>query len=73
MALFHCKAFLRSRLASVSPALDLKYLSVMILYKTTLNPVWYLTEEMVVLFFLSNVLTLSNLIQLAGKLQKNLK
>ncbi len=61
VALFHSQAFLKSRLASISPALDLKYLSSMSLFKSEneeaagiainsiLNHLWYLTEELVVL------------------------
>ena len=60
IGLFHSKAFLQSRLATISPALDLKYLSMMSLYKkendiaataaikAILNHLWYLTEELVV-------------------------
>ncbi|KAI9553808.1 hypothetical protein GHT06_019076 [Daphnia sinensis] len=60
-ALFHSAAFLKSRLSSISPALDLNYLSMMHLYKeenpaaakiaieSVLKHLWYLTEEVVVL------------------------
>lgn len=61
IALFHSAAFLKSRLSSISPALDLNYLSMMHLYKeenpaaaefaidSVLKHLWYLTEEVVVL------------------------
>lgn len=57
IALFHSAAFLKSRLSSISPALDLNYLSMMHLYKeenpaaakvaidSVLKHLWYLTEE----------------------------
>lgn len=60
IALFHTRPFLQSRLASMAPAVDLKYLSLMNLYKKTeenvaavaihsvLNHLWYLTEELVI-------------------------
>ena len=61
IALFHSAAFLKSRFSSISPALDLNYLSMMQLYKeenpaaakvaieSVLKHLWYLTEEVVVL------------------------
>ncbi|KZS02306.1 Uncharacterized protein APZ42_000705 [Daphnia magna] len=61
IALFHSEAFLKSRLSTISPAVDLKYLSLMQLYKqenlaaatvaikSVHNHLWYLTEEAVVL------------------------
>jgi hypothetical protein len=61
VALFHSKAFLQSRLSSIAPSVDLKYLQHMELYKkenakaaqvainSIQNHLWYLTEEIVVL------------------------
>ncbi|EFX81099.1 hypothetical protein DAPPUDRAFT_317765 [Daphnia pulex] len=61
IALFHSEAFLKSRLSTISPAVDLKYLSLMQLYKqenlaaatvaikSVHNHLWYLTEEAQVL------------------------
>jgi hypothetical protein len=61
VALFHSKAFLQSKLSSIAPSVDLKYLGHMELYKkedekaaqiainSIQNHLWYLTEEIVVL------------------------
>lgn len=61
IALFHSATFLKSRLSSISPALDLNYWSMMHLYKeenpaaakvaidSVLKHLWYLTEEVVFL------------------------
>ncbi len=62
VALFHGRAFLTSRIATVAPINDLKYLSAMRLYREEVNDevgqaavdscqrhLWYLTEELVVL------------------------
>ena len=61
VALFNIKAFLQSRLSSIAPLVDLKYLQHMELYKkenakaaqvainSIQNHLWYLTEEIVVL------------------------
>jgi hypothetical protein len=61
ISLFHSAAFLKSRLSSISPALDLNYLAMMHHYKeenpaaakvaieSVLKHLWYLTEEVVVL------------------------
>ncbi len=60
VALFYTEAFLRSRLATLAPASDLKFLSHMYAYKqvdeiaataaikSTSNHLWYLCEELVV-------------------------
>ena len=60
IAIYYTKAFLESRLASKTPAGDLKFLHQMNLYRTQdasaaaicvksiLNHLWYLTEELVV-------------------------
>ena len=60
IAIYYTKAFLESRLASCSPAGDLKFLQLMNLYRTqaasvaaicvksVLNHLWNLTEELVV-------------------------
>lgn len=60
IALFHARPFLQSRLASISPAIDLKHLSQMNSYKkkdekvanvaikSISNHLWYLTEELVI-------------------------
>jgi hypothetical protein len=60
-ALFQSAAFLKSRLSSISPALNLKYLSMIHLYKeenpaaakvaidSVLKHLWYLTEQVIVL------------------------
>ncbi|KZS16493.1 Uncharacterized protein APZ42_017770 [Daphnia magna] len=60
IAIFHSRAFLRSRLSSIAPSMDLKYLTDMNIYakedadaavvaiKSVLNHLWYLTEEAVV-------------------------
>ena len=69
IALFHTKAFLQSRLATISPAVYLKYVSMMSLYrkeneiaastaiKSILNHLWYLSEELVVFSVFDRELT----------------
>ena len=61
VALFHVRPFLQSRLAAISPAVDLQYLSLMrqfkeldkrladIAFHSACNHLWYLTEELVIL------------------------
>ncbi|EFX68051.1 hypothetical protein DAPPUDRAFT_114913 [Daphnia pulex] len=63
IALFHTRPFIQSRLASLAPAVDLRYLSQMIWFKkkyetvgnvaikSICNHLWYLTEELVVFSF----------------------
>ena len=60
IAVFHSAAFLRSRLCSIAPAQDLKYLSLMKFYltedesaakiaiKSIMLHLWYITEELVI-------------------------
>ncbi|KZR97635.1 Cc8K15.2-like protein, partial [Daphnia magna] len=60
IAVFHSRAFLRSRISSIAPSMDLKYLTDMNIYakedaeasavaiKSVSNHLWYLTEEAVV-------------------------
>ncbi len=60
IAVYHSRAFLQSRLSTIAPSIDLKYLTDMKIYakedaeaaemaiKSVLNHLWYLTEEVVV-------------------------
>ncbi|KZS13011.1 Uncharacterized protein APZ42_021947 [Daphnia magna] len=71
IAICYVKPFFRSRLASVAPSDDLKFLSLMNSYrdedeiaamsftKSVLNHLWYLTQELVILSIFDREITLS--------------